>query len=348
MIVGVPRETAPGERRVALTPSDVKTLVAQGIPVFVEQGAGWRADFTDAAYRRAGATLLPDQASVFAAADVIAWVKPPARDLDSLPLRPGQVLIGFQDPVHRRTRLADLAARGVKSIAFEQLSRRPEPGHPDPLSAMSRIAGVVAYLGARTLLPAARNPARASNPAAAQHIPQPGEVSGTPLQGTAIRVLVIGAGQAGLAAVAAAVAEGDGPPTVIGNRPGQRAAALAAGAGDFHVARTADAVTEVIRRVAPDLVLCAAGQRGSVAPVLLDDAGLAALPAGAVVVDLTAKAGGNCAATVANTTVRLANDVLVTHRSNFPAARPHLASMAYGAATAAQILSLAAARKMVA
>ncbi|WP_067715217.1 hypothetical protein [Nocardia yamanashiensis] len=343
MIVGVPRETAPGERRVALTPADVKTLVAQGIPVLVEQGAGWRADFTDAAYRRAGATLLPDQTSIFATADVIAWVKPPARDLDSLPLRPGQVLIGFQDPVHRHTRLAALAARGVKSIAFEQLPHRPDPGHPDPLSAMSRIAGVVAYLGARALLPAARNPAQVSNPAAAQHIPQPGEVSGTPPQGTAIRVLVIGAGQAGLAAVAAAVAEDGGPPTVIGNRPAQRAAALAAGAGDFHVAHTADAVTGLIIRIQPDLVLCAAGQRGSAAPVLLDHAGLAALPPGAVVVDLTAKAGGNCAATVANTTVQLANGVQVTHRSNFPAARPHLASRAYGAATAAQILCLAAA-----
>ncbi|UGT41412.1 hypothetical protein LTV02_36715 [Nocardia yamanashiensis] len=371
MIVGVPRETADGERRVALTPADVEHLAAQGIQVLVQQGAGWRADFTDAGYLRAGAVLLPDQDSVFAAADVVAWVKPPARELDSLPLRSGQVLMGFQDPVHRRGRLAELAARGVKSIAFEQLSRRPGTRDPDPLSAMSRIAGAVAYLEGRALLPFARETAtrpesihalgqRVSNDEGGSHEPRvggqdvPPDGVGSPEAGesqlgrNASRALVIGAGQAGLAAVAAAVDEGDELPIVIGNRAAQRATALEAGADRFRLAPSADAVSEVIRRFTPDLVLCAAGQRGSAAPVLLDHAGLAALPVGAVVVDLTAKAGGNCVATVANATVRVANGVLVMHRSNFPAARPHLASRVYGAATAAQILGLAAAWRTVA
>ncbi|WP_067828172.1 hypothetical protein [Nocardia inohanensis] len=356
MIVGVPRETADGERRVALTPADVRQLAERGIQVLVEQGAGWRADFTDAGYRMAGAVLMSDPESVFVAADVVAWVKPPARGLDSLPLRPGQVLMGFQDPIHRRARLAELTARGVKSIAFELLSHRSTDGPPDPLSAMSRIAGAVAYREARALLsgepgphPVSASPVAVGQVVPAGRVPAPGvpALPPAPTRQRGVRALVIGAGQAGLAAVAAAVAAGDEPPTVVGNRPAQRTAALEAGAGDFRVAGTADAVADVVRRCTPDLVLCAAGQRGNVAPVLLDHAGLEALPAGAIVVDLTAKAGGNCIATVANTTVRLPSGVLVMHRSNYPAARPNLASRAYGAATATEILGLAAARKAV-
>ncbi|MBL1078218.1 hypothetical protein JK358_27800 [Nocardia sp. 2] len=305
MIVGVPRETAAGERRVALTPADAAMLSAHGLRVVVEQTAGHRADFADAAYRRAGARVLPDAAAVFAASAAVVWVKPPVYELDSMPLRDSARLFGFQDPVQRADRIERLRARGVETIAFEQIS----PGTSDPLSAMSRIAGEVAYAEGRALL-AARG---------------------------RIRSLVLGCGQAGLAAVTAAVAAGDDPPLVVGRRAERERAATGCGAAGYLANPEPRALAEVIAGLRPHLVICAAG-RGGRAPVLLDRAGLGALAAGSVVVDLTAKAGGNTVATVANATVVVGDGVIVTHRSNYPSARPHAASRAYGAAAAGVLL----------
>lgn len=329
-IIGVPVETAARERRVALTPADVARLSAAGFRLVVEQGAGWRADFTDAAYREAGAVVVAGPDAVFDLADVVAWVKPPVYELDSMPLRPGHVLVGFQDPVYREAGIAALRQRGVESIAFEHLSperdARPggahspadgalPPARVDPMSVMSMIAGDVAYREGRALL---RKDVGARR----------------------VRTLVLGPGKAGLAAVGAAVASGDEPPIVLGRRPDQSVVATRHGAGEFLVGPDAAAVTEIIASAHPDLVICAAG-RGSRAPVLLDESGLRALAPGAVVVDLAKKAGGNCVETRADDTVELTNGVRVTHRSNYPASRPHAASKAYGAAVAALLPELA-------
>ncbi|WP_330182964.1 hypothetical protein OHB26_04440 [Nocardia sp. NBC_01503] len=316
MIVGVPRETAAQERRVALTPADVARLRGSDVRVRVQQGAGWRADFTDRAYVEAGATLVAHRREVFADADVIAWVKPPVYDLDAMPLHPGQSLLGFQDPVHREARIRSLEARGVHSVAFERISAEHTAAQPDPLSAMSMIAGDVAYRTGRALLPAR-------------------------VQARPIRTLVIGCGRAGLAAIAAAVQCGDERPTAIGIRAEQRESAIACGAAHFLMSPTPRAIVGHLTADDPELIICAAGHRGNQAPILLDDSALNALTAGTVVVDLTAKAGGNCIATVANSTVRLPTGITIAHRSNYPADRPHAASRAYGAATATEILRLA-------
>ncbi|WP_169812606.1 hypothetical protein [Nocardia acidivorans] len=313
----MPRETAARERRVALTPADVARLRARDVRVRVQQGAGWRADFTDRAYAEAGATLVAHRAQVFADADVIAWVKPPAYDLDTVPLHAGQSLLGFQDPVQRAARIRSLEARGVHSVSFERISAEPGAAQLDPLSAMSMIAGDVAYRAGRALLPE--------------------RVRVRP-----VRSLVIGCGRAGLAAIGAAVRCGDDRPTAIGIRAAQRESAIAGGAAHFLISPTPGAIVDLITATDPELIVCAAGHRGDQAPILLDHSALNSLTAGAVVVDLTAKAGGNCVATVANSTVRLPTGITVAHRSNYPADRPHAASRAYGAATAAEILRLAA------
>ncbi|MEC3956798.1 aminotransferase class I/II-fold pyridoxal phosphate-dependent enzyme [Nocardia sp. CDC153] len=315
--VGVLRETVADERRVAATPDDVARLVGQGLQVVVEQGAGWRADFTDAAYAAAGASVVAGPAAVFDTADLVMWVKPPAYDLDSMPMRPGQLLLGFQDPIARQDRIRTLSERGVESVAFERIPSGSRAAHPDPLSAMSRIAGGIAYREGRERL-------RAADPAAP------------------VRALVLGCGTAGLAALAAAAACGDQPPTAVGSRVEQKDDAYARGATEFLLDPDPAALAEHIADVRPNLVICAAGQRGARAPVLLDQRGLDALPPGAVVVDLTAKAGGNCVRTRANDTVTLPENITVTHRSNFPASHPHVASVAYGAAACAAILLLAA------
>ncbi|ATL66100.1 Rossmann-fold NAD(P)-binding domain-containing protein [Nocardia terpenica] len=314
MIVGVLRETAVNESRVALIPADARRLRSAGWTVVVERNAGGAVGFTDASYVRAGAVIVDDAAAVVARADVVLWVKPPRYELNSMPLRPGQVLVGFHDPVHRGAELERLSARGVVCFAYELAPRDSEI---DALSAMSRVAGDVAYRAGRDLLA--------------------DDVRKRP-----VRPLVLGCGPAGLAAVATAVAHGDEPPTVVGTRSAQEESAIRHGAKRFHTYPThpRTAIRDLIATEKFDLVICAAARRGKPAPVLIDSAALAALGAGAVVVDLVAKAGGNCTATHPDRTIHLPNGVTITHRSNYPSNRAHEASHAYSTATTATVLRL--------
>ncbi|WP_321212403.1 hypothetical protein [Streptomyces gardneri] len=316
MIVGVLRETAPRETRVALTPEGVRTLSTAGLRVVVEAGAGQGAGFADAAYRASGA-VVADRATVFERAGIVVWVKPPAYELDSLPLRAGTTLVGFQDPHYRRHEIDRLRARGIESVAFDRVPRDETTTEIDALTTMSRIAGGVGYAEGRRLL----SPSRRTGP---------------------VRALVLGCGAAGLAAIAAARTFDDEKPTAVGNRLAQRDAAFEAGAGRFVPNRDDNAaLLESLATTTPDLVVCTAVHRGSPAPRLLDQKALDLLGPGAVVVDLVAKAGGNCVATVADRTATLPNGVVVTHRSNYPASRPEPASHAYGSAAAAMVLRIA-------
>ncbi|MEU2173099.1 hypothetical protein ABZ552_02615 [Nocardia sp. NPDC019219] len=315
------RETAPRETRVALTPDDVRTLSTEGLRVLVDEGAGRGAGYADAAYSASGAVVVADRATVFERADIVVWVKPPAFELDSMPLRAGTTLLGFQDPHYRREEIDRLRRRGVESVAFDEVPRDDTTTEIDALSTMSRIAGAEGYAEGRRLLASERR----TRP---------------------VRALVLGCGAAGLAAISAARAFGDEQPVAIGNRLEQRAAAVAAGAGRF-VPNQDDnaAVLETLAATPPDLVVCTAVHRGSPAPRLLGQAELDLLGPGTVIVDLVAKAGGNCVATVPDRTVTLPNGVVVTHRSNYPAGRPASASRAYGAAAAAMVLRIAGKRR---
>ncbi|WP_174185961.1 hypothetical protein [Nocardia barduliensis] len=316
MIVGVLRETAPREVRVALTPEGVHTLSTAGLHVVVEEAAGQGAGFADAAYTASGADVVADRVAVFERADIVVWVKPPAYALDSMPLRAGTMLVGFQDPHCRRDEIDRLCGRGIESVAFDWVPREAATTEYDALSAMSRIAGAVGYAEGRRLLTAPRR----TGP---------------------VRALVLGCGVAGLAAIAAARTFDDEKPTAVGNRIEQRAAASEAGAGHF-VPNGDDnaALLEWLATTPPDLVVCTAVHRGSRAPRLLGREALELLGSGTVVVDLAAKAGGNCVATVADRTVTLPGGVVVTHRSNYPASRPAAASQAYSAAAAAMVLRI--------
>ncbi|MFC8042221.1 hypothetical protein [Nocardia sp. NPDC057353] len=314
--VGVLRETARDERRVALTPDAVRKLVRHDLSVVVETNAGAAAGFPDRSYEAAGATIGAEAAAV-ARADIVAWVKTPAFDLATLRLRSGTTLVGFQDPHHRTAEIAALAEAGIRSVVFEFAPRAAEAAEFDALTPMSRLAGAIAYDEAMALLPA--GPRR-----------------------TPPRAVILGFGAAGRAAFAAAVAAGDAAPAVVGARDGTAAAAHAAGVRRYATSADPAALHDLLAEVRPDIVLCAALHRGERAPLLLDDAALTLLAPGSVVVDLAAKAGGNCSATRRDTTHTLANGVTVTHRSNYPAARPAEASHAYAAAAAATILRLAA------
>ncbi|MEV5833968.1 hypothetical protein [Nocardia sp. NPDC052112] len=297
MIVGVLRETAAEERRVALIPDDVRGLA--GVRVIVEHDAGRSIGFDDADYVAAGAQV-GERAEIFARSDVVVWVKPPTYQLDSA--RSGMTVLGFQDPLHRHDVIAGLRARGVESIGYEAVPHsRPDI---DALSAMSRIAGEVAYEQGRQLL----------------------SIDGP------VRALILGCGQAGRSAIAAAAAHGD-EPTAMGNHPEQESTAIRYGAKAF--LPNPDALHAHLAAETPDLIVCAAVHRGSRGPLLLDATALDALRPGTVIVDLVAKSGGNCVAVVPDRTVTLPNGVVVTHRSNYPTLRPSEASHAYSAATAA-------------
>src|SRR6201987_260664 len=192
MIVGVPRETFPGERRVALVPSVAPTLAKSGLDVMVEAGAGLEAGYPDADYTAKGATIVANRGEVFRAADIIVQVLAHGSNDKTgkadLPLfRRGQVLIGFLRPLGDLQTIQEIAATGVTSFAVELMPRTTRAQAMDALSSMGTICGYKAVLIAAATLP--------------RIFPMLTTAPGTI---TPARVLVIGAGVAGLQAIATA------------------------------------------------------------------------------------------------------------------------------------------------
>ena len=192
MIVGVARESYPGERRVALVPSVVPNLVKAGLEVVVEAGAGQEAGYTDAQYLEKGAKILPDRAAVFSAADILVQVLGyGANDVNGeadLPLlRKEQILIGFLRPLGAIDTVQQIAATGVTSFSVELVPRTTRAQSMDALSSMATISGYKAVLIAANTLP--------------KIFPMMTTAAGTI---TPARVLIMGVGVAGLQAIATA------------------------------------------------------------------------------------------------------------------------------------------------
>src|SRR5487761_740210 len=192
MIVGVPRETFPGERRVALVPSSIPTLAKGGLEVIVEAGAGAQAGYPDAEYLAKGAKIIPERRDLFAAAEIVVQVlsygsndKTGQADLPLLQV--GQVLIGFLRPLGAVEPLQEIAAKGVTSFSVELVPRTTRAQAMDALSSMGTICGYKAVLIAADTLP--------------RIFPMLTTAAGTITPG---RVLIIGAGVAGLQAIATA------------------------------------------------------------------------------------------------------------------------------------------------
>src|SRR6266851_7490976 len=190
MIVGVPKETYPGERRVAMVPSVVPILLKAGCEVLVEKGAGIAAGYEDAAYTAKGAKLADTRAEVFATSDIVIQVlchgandKTGHADLPLI--RRGQVLIGFLRPLGSPQTVAEIAATGATAFAVELMPRITRSQSMDALSAMATVCGYKAVITAADLLP--------------RFFPMLTTAAGTI---TPARVLVLGAGVAGLQAIA--------------------------------------------------------------------------------------------------------------------------------------------------
>jgi NAD(P) transhydrogenase subunit alpha len=335
MIVGVVRETFPGERRVALTPAVLPNLTRAGFRVVVEAGAGEAAGFDDAAYAEKGAEIAATRDEVFVRADVLVQVRgyganPEAGRADLGRLRPGQVLVGFLDPIANPEAAAELAAREVTAFALELLPRLTRAQPMDALSSQATVAGYKAALLAAEALP--------------KLFPMLITAAGTI---TPAKVFVIGAGVAGLQAIATArrlgavVSAYDVRPAAkeeaesVGARFIQRpleTAGVEAGGGyarpmdeDFY-RRQRELMGQVVAE--HDAVIATAMVLGRRAPVLVTAEMVRGMRPGSVIVDLAAERGGNCELTRPGETVEV-NRVKIIGAVNLPATVPYDASQMY-------------------
>ena len=301
MIVGVPRETFPGERRVALTPAMVPSLAKAGLEVIVEAGAGVEAGYPDGEYANKNATLVPDRAEVFGKADVILQVLCyGSNDLtgqaDLALFRRGQALIGFLRPLGDVHTIQEIATTGVTSFAVELMPRTTRAQNMDALSSMGTICGYKAVVIAADSLP--------------KIYPMLTTAAGTI---TPARVFIIGCGVAGLQAIATAkrlgavVSAYDLRPVVkeqvqsLGGRFVELPieAADAQDAGGYAKAQDEtfyQRQRELLGRVVAesDVVITAAVIPGKKSPVLVTREQVEDMAPGSVIVDLASERGGNC------------------------------------------------------
>jgi H+-translocating NAD(P) transhydrogenase subunit alpha len=333
MRLGVPKESAPGERRVAIVPGVLPALSKLGVDVVVEHGAGDEAGFPDAAYADQKAQL-GSRDDVFSA-DIVAMVRTPGANpaagaADTALMRDGQLVIGFADPLTAATAAEDVARRGARLAAMELVPRITRAQSMDALSSMATIAGYKAVLLAATTLP--------------RMFPMLNTAAGTV---AAARVLVIGAGVAGLQAIATARRLGarveayDVRPAVKEQIQslGARFVELPIEAGDVQdaggYAREQDETfyrrqRELLHKTiaGSDVVITTAAIPGKRSPVLVTAAMVAAMAPGSVIVDLAAERGGNCELTTADATV-VRHGVTIMGPTNLPASVPYHASQMY-------------------
>ena len=336
MRIGVPKETAPGERRVALVPEIVGRLTGSGFDILVEKGAGEQAAFPDAAYSEAGASLVDgvlDQAE-----GIVKVQKPSAEEIGKL--RQGDVLIGFLQPLTDTGGIEALANAGVVAFAMESI---PRITRAQPMDALSSQATVSGYKGA--LLAADRLP---------KFFPMLTTAAGTvpPAQ-----VLVLGAGVAGLQAIATArrlgavVSGFDVRPVVreqvesLGARfldLGIRGEETAGGyATELTQEQQAQQQAELEKRLPDfDAVITTAAIPGRPAPKLIPASAVAAMRPGSVIVDLAAETGGNCELTTPGE-VTVEDGVTIVGLTNLPSTMPAHASQLYARNVAALLTHLA-------
>lgn len=345
MIVGVPQETFPGEKRVALIPAVVPSLTKAGLTVHVQSGAGMAAGYTDQAYTDKGAVIVATRDEAFAP-DTLLQVRtlganPEAGRADLPRYRGGQCVIGLADPLGEPAANRDLAARGVTLFALELLPRITRAQSMDVLSSQATIAGYRAVLLAATTLP--------------KMFPMLMTAAGTL---TPAKVLVIGAGVAGLQAIATAHRLG-GVVSAYDVRPAVKEQIQSLGAKfvempletkeaetqggyaqqmdeDFY-RRQRELMLRVVRE--SDVVISTAAVPGKKAPVLITAAMVEAMAPGSVIVDLAAERGGNCELTQAGKTV-VHQGVVILGPLNLSSDFPYHASQLYAKNIATFLLSV--------
>jgi NAD(P) transhydrogenase subunit alpha len=329
--LGTPRETFPQERRVALIPRQCEALKKAGLEVIVEQSAGVAAGFPDELYVARGARI-GNREDVFREADIVAQVRclganPDAGRSDLPRLRPGQILIGFGEPLTALQECADLASAGVSMLALELIPRITRAQSMDALSSMATIAGYRAVLLGASQLP--------------KMFPMLMTAAGTV---TPAKVFVLGAGVAGLQAIATArrlgavVCAYDVRPAVkeqvesvgakfvmldVDAKSSEDKGGYAKAMDEEFYRRQRELLTEVLRE--QDVVITTAAVPGRKSPILITAEMASVMPQGSVIVDIAAERGGNCELTRPGETV-VHNQVTILGPLNVPSMIPNHAS----------------------
>ncbi|MDT8340170.1 MAG: Re/Si-specific NAD(P)(+) transhydrogenase subunit alpha [Longimicrobiales bacterium] len=332
MKVAVLAEVHPGERRVALVPASVKDLLKAGAEVTVQSGAGIPASISDAEYVEAGATVAPDVAATLAGASVLLGVQPRPEgrgpgEVGSLPK--GMVVISFMDPLGAPERAKALADAGLSAFSMELIPRTTRAQRMDALSSQANLAGYKAVLLAADHLP--------------KVLPMFMTAAGTIRPGKA---LVLGAGVAGLQAIATAKRLGakveafDVRPAVKEQVQSLGATFLetegdvtAEGEGGYAKELSEEQHRKELELIAAhihdaDMVITTAQIPGKQAPLLITEEMVQSMRPGSVIVDMAASTGGNCALSVAGDTVER-HGVTIIGPDNLPATVPVHASQLY-------------------
>lgn len=317
MLIAVPRETWPGELRSALVPQNAKKLIGAGFEVVVQAGVGERAGFPDAAYTEAGARVETDRAAMLGRADIVLRVRKPDAD-DVAVLKSGCIHISFLDPFNEKALVDSLAAKGITAISMEMIPRTTLAQKMDALSSQANLAGyvtvILAALHCPKILPMMMTPAGTIAPA---------------------RVFVIGAGVAGLQAIATAKRLGarveafDTRPVVA-----EQVQSLGAKFVQIDLGDTGQTEQGYAKELTPEQVeLQKAGQKkvisqsdvvittaqvfGRPAPKIVSRDMVEAMQPGSVVIDMAVESGGNVEGSVLNEVVEI-NGVKVVGQGNLP------------------------------
>lgn len=334
MKIGVVAETFPDERRVALVPGVLPALTKAGLEVVLEPNAGLAAGFPDAGYTEKGATLAA-RADVYGTADVLLQVRAPganpdAGQADLAQLRKNQIVIGCCEPLTSHDMTRRLAEAGVTTFAMELMPRITRAQSMDSLSSMATVAGYKAVLLAAMTLP--------------RMFPMFMTAAGTI---TPAKVLIIGAGVAGLQAISTARRLGavvhayDVRPAVkeqveslgakfvelpLETETAEGQGGYAKAQDEAFYKRQRDLMAKVVAD--SDVVITTAAIPGKPSPVLVTADMVAGMAAGSVIVDLAAERGGNCELTKADETVTT-HDVTILGPTNLPSTAPYHASQMY-------------------
>jgi NAD(P) transhydrogenase subunit alpha len=346
VIIGVPKESYPGERRVALVPLVMPNLLKAGLEVVIETSAGVEAGYPDALYVEKGAKILPDRAALFATADIVVQVlcygSNDVTGKADLPLmRRGQLLIGFLRPLGSDEVIQQIAQTGVTSFSVELMPRTTRAQSMDVLSSMGTICGYKAVLIAADTLP--------------RIFPMMTTAAGTI---TPARVLVIGAGVAGLQSIATArrlgavVSAYDLRPASkeqvqsLGGRfvelpieakDAQDARGYGTAQDESFYAKQRELLTRVVAE--SDVLVTTAVVPGKKAPVLVTAEMVKGMAPGSVIFDLASERGGNCELTQSGKTI-VAHGVTIIGRINIATEVPYHASQMYARNVTAFLLHL--------
>ena len=333
MIVGVVKESYPGEQRVALVPAVVGNLTKLKLEVRVEPGAGTQAGFPDTAYQQAGGQLAADRSEIFSSSDVLPRMHPLGTDEGGSELeqiRSGQILIGLLNPLGDPESVRGLANRGATAFALELLPRVSRAQPMDALTSMATVAGYKAVLLAAGALK--------------KMYPMMITAAGTI---TPARTLVVGAGVAGLQAIAtsrrlgAVVEAYDIRPAVkeqveslgakfleleLETKKAETSGGYAQAMDEEFYRRQRELMVQAVAE--SDIVITTAAVPGSKAPVLITEQAVRGMNPGSVIVDLAAEGGGNCELTRLGESVEV-NGVTILAPDNLSATVPYHASQMY-------------------